>query len=303
MADAPIRIEPNLTGAASFPGAMSVSGMGVDPAPQIGPPPRIAAPETYLDMTTVLALVFSMLLIAGAIAMGNTDASFVDVPSILIVILGTIAVTCMSYTARELRLGLPMIRGSVVRNVFNPTLVAREMLEIAILSRKKGILQLPAHIDDLENHPFLSDTLQMVADGFTANDIDRLTHQEIDGMVDRYRRAAGMLRRASEIAPAMGLIGTLIGLVQMLVALDDPGSIGPAMALALITTFYGAIMGSVVLAPLAAKLERNANEDVLIKTLVQTGALAIVAQENPRKLELELNALLPPDLRVHYFDT
>jgi chemotaxis protein MotA len=263
---------------------------------------RIARAEATVDWVTILAMIFSILLVVVGISMGNQNANFLDVPSILIVILGTIAVTCISYTGRELRLALPIIRSSIVRMVYAPARLASDLIDLAVITRRRGLLILNMHTDQLERNPFLNDVMQMVTDGMTAPEIDRLVHQDIDMMLEGYKKAAGMLRRASEIAPAMGLIGTLIGLVQMLVALDDPSSIGPAMALALLTTFYGAIMGTMVLAPLAAKLERNANEEMMIKSLVQTTALAMIAQTNPRKLELDLNSLLPPDQRVRYFD-
>jgi chemotaxis protein MotA len=273
---------------------------GIDNRPD--PVIRITPPETSFDMMTILALFASVGLITGAIAMGNQNANFFDIPSVLIVILGTLTVTCTSYTIKEVAMAWPVIVGSIRRSGFAPSRVARELLDLAVVARRRGILPLANYNRELSAHPFLQQVVQMLSDGLPAVDIDRLIHHDIDVMLDGYKRAAGMLRRASEIAPAMGLIGTLIGLVQMLVALDDPSTIGPAMALALLTTFYGAIMGSVVLAPLAAKIERNANDDMLIKLLIHTAALNILAQGNPRKLELDLNAQLPPDARVQYFD-
>lgn len=289
MADSPFRTEPRLTNANLTENR---------PEPVIS----IARPVSYTDWITIFSMIFSLLLVAVGIAMGNQNASFIDVPSILIVILGTITVTFTSYTGREIGLAMPVIWGSIVRQVFNPSTLARELLDLTVITRRRGILALNIYADQLARHPFMENTLQMAADGMTAPEVARLVHQDIDMMLEGYKKAAGMLRRASEIAPAMGLIGTLIGLVQMLVSLDDPASIGPSMALALLTTFYGAIMGTMVLAPLAAKLERNANEEVLIKTLIQTTALAMLAQINPRKLELDLNSHLPPDQRIRYFD-
>lgn len=262
---------------------------------------RIAAAKSYLDLTSIIGIVMSIALITVAILMGN-GANFFDLPSVFIVILGTIFVTVTSYTGRELRLAIPTVRGSFLRSVFNPAQVAREILDLAVLVRKRGILSLGVYSSEIRNNPDLYNATQMVADGLTAPEIDRLINQDMDITMDSYRKAAGMMRRASEIAPAMGLVGTLIGLVQMLVSLENPAAIGPAMALALLTTFYGAVMGSVVLGPLAAKLERNAAEDQLVKSLIHAGMLAIISQENPRKLEMELNSLLPPDLRISYFD-
>ena len=118
--------------------------------------------------------------------------------------------------------------------------------------------------------------------------------QDLDALVERHRRSASILRRGSEIAPAMGLIGTLIGLVQMLADLQNPETIGPSMAVALLTTFYGAILGTAVLAPMAAKLERNSNDEAMIRTLTMMAMASIARQDNPRRLEMLLNSELPP---------
>lgn len=282
------------------------------PAPMFAAPPttdgrpdpsiKVAGPETYFDSTTVVALALSWLMIMAAIWLGNANARFFDIASVLLVILGTISVTATSYTTRELARAWPLMLGTWQRKIFNPEKLAQELLDIAVLARKRGILALSAHAREMEKNPFLSDATQMVTDGLAAPEIDRLIHQDIEVTLDGYRKAAGMMRRASEIAPAMGLVGTLIGLVQMLVALDNPATIGPAMALALLTTLYGAVMGSVVLAPLAAKIEHNAHDEVLVKTMIHAAMVSILAQENPRKLEMDLNTLLPPDRRVRYFE-
>jgi chemotaxis protein MotA len=100
----------------------------------------------------------------------------------------------------------------------------------------------------------------------------------------------------------MGLIGTLIGLVQMLGSLDDPSSIGPAMAVALLTTFYGAVLANMVFNPLAGKLERNSHIESTVSQIYTIGAASISRQENPRRLEMMLNTILPPDNRVAFFD-
>ena len=142
----------------------------------------------------------------------------------------------------------------------------------------------------------------MVTDGYSADDIYQLLGQEVDSLAERHRRSASIVRRASEVAPAMGLIGTLVGLVQMLAQLDDPASIGPAMAVALLTTFYGAIMGTVILGPLAAKLERNSNDETMSKRLILTAMESIARQENPRRLEMLLNSELPPEHRIRFFN-
>jgi chemotaxis protein MotA len=141
----------------------------------------------------------------------------------------------------------------------------------------------------------------MAIDDMSYADVEAIMRQEATATHARHKRAAEVVRRAAEVAPAMGLIGTLVGLVQMLRNLDDPAAIGPGMAVALLTTFYGAIMGTMVLAPLADKLERNAAEERRINHLYILTVLSIIRRDNPRRLEILLNAVAAPEDRVSYF--
>jgi chemotaxis protein MotA len=176
------------------------------------------------------------------------------------------------------------------------------MLELAELARRNGVLSFAEILPKIKGEPFLAKAVTMLMDGFPAEEVERVMRREVDEMVGRHRKSASVLRKAAEIAPAMGLIGTLIGLVQMLGNLDDPGTIGPSMAIALITTFYGAVLANMVFAPLAAKLERNSSEEALVFNLYALAAASISRKENPRRLEMLLNALLPQSLRVRFFD-
>ena len=142
----------------------------------------------------------------------------------------------------------------------------------------------------------------MVVDQTPGPEIEKVMRQEMHAIVARHLKSVSIFRRAAEVAPAMGLIGTLVGLVQMLGRLEDPSTIGPAMAVALLTTFYGAVLGSMVFGPLASKLERNSNEETLVNKVYLMGAASISRQENPRRLELLINSVLPPAKRVRYFD-
>lgn len=275
---------------------LSATAQGADPVVKIRPPRSTA------DAFTIGGALGALALIAGAIAYGQSNASFIDLPSIMIVVLGTMAATCISYTGEEMRHVLGILGSTMARQIRKPSVLARQLMDIATLCRKKGTLSLSAIDAELRRDPLIHRAMQLVIDGYTGDDIDRVLSQEIDALVERHRRSASILRRASEIAPAMGLIGTLVGLVQMLAALDNPSAIGPAMALALITTFYGAIMGLVLLAPLAGKLERNSNDEAMVRILIMNAAVSIARQENPRRLEMLLNSELPPDERIVYFD-
>jgi chemotaxis protein MotA len=262
----------------------------------------LSDPIEEIDQTTIIGLVVSLALIIVAVWMGQSQANFFNLPSVFIVILGTLAVTAISYTSDELSEALHIIKGSVVRLVPNLTEYANTLMGISVIAKKRGLLTVTNHDTILNKNEFLKQSMQLVADGFLPQDIEFFLTQEIQTSVEKHKAAASVLRRASEIAPGMGLIGTLVGLVQMLSQLNSPETIGPAMAVALLTTFYGAIMGTVVLAPLAAKVERNANEDMLLKNLIITGATSMARQENPRRLEILLNSLLPERLRIRYFN-
>jgi chemotaxis protein MotA len=263
---------------------------------------EIRRPQRYIDFATILGLVFALALIATAILIGQSNANFFNASAMFIVVFGTMAVTSVSYTGEELGKAWRIIAASFLRRVHNPGQVAHQLLDLAVMTRKRGLLALTSVEDELAKDPFLNYAAQMAADGIEADEIDRIISQDIDSQVERHRISAGIVRRASEIAPGMGLIGTLVGLVQMLAQLENPESVGPAMAVALLTTFYGAVLGTVVLGPLAAKLERNANQDMLVKSLIREAMTGIARQENTRRLEMTLNSILPPKDRIRYFN-
>jgi chemotaxis protein MotA len=263
---------------------------------------RIQRPHISADLATILGLLLTFVLITVAILIGKSGANFFNFPSILIVVFGTATVTAISYSTDELRKAWTVITHSFVQLKVEPSVMATQLMDISMVARKKGMLALSTLEAELRKYPHLANAVQILTDGYNGDDIERVLFQEMDALQERHRRSASILRRAAEVAPAMGLIGTLIGLVQMLADLENPESIGPAMAVALLTTFYGAIIGMAVLAPMAAKLERNSNDEALIRTLIVTTMASIARQENPRRLEMLLNSELPPDQRIQYFD-
>lgn len=284
---------------------MSDTAQAADTGPDIGgsiPVVKIQGPYKKADLATILGATFAIGLIAAAIIAGQSNANFFNVPSLLIVLFGTMAATAISYTPEELAKAGNIIAKSTMRRVQPPGLLASSLLDMAVVAKKKGILALSNYDSEMAKDSFLMRAIQMVVDGYNPEDVERLLTQEIDALAERHRRSASVTRRASEVAPAMGLIGTLVGLVQMLADLENPEAIGPAMAVALLTTFYGAILGTVIMAPLAVKLEKNSTDETLIKSLITTAAVSIARQENPRRLEMLLNSELPPSERIRYFD-
>ncbi|MEQ8357335.1 MAG: MotA/TolQ/ExbB proton channel family protein [Kiloniellaceae bacterium] len=274
------------------------TGAGGQPAaemkiPRLGP---------TIDLATLLGVGGAFAMIAGAMALSGQAAAFLDVPSILIVVGGTFLVTTVSFSLTEVGQAQGLMFRAAVYQSDSPADAVVQALYLADLARKRGRLALQTVTEGLHYAPFLYRAITMVVDGIPAEEVERILNRESETTFERHHRSAGVLRRAGEVAPAMGLIGTLIGLVQMLGNLDDPSAIGPAMAVALLTTFYGAVLANMVFTPLANKLERNAQIEATVRQVYTIGAASISRQENPRRLEMMLNTILPPDHRVAYFD-
>ena len=271
----------------------SAQGLGVVGAPRLSP---------TVDFATLLGVSGAFVMIAAAMVLGGQPSAFIDIPAILIVIGGTFLVTSVSFTLAEVGQAQGLMMRAAVYHAETPENAVLQALYLADLARKRGRLALQTVTDDLRQSPFLYRAITLVVDGMPAEEVERILAQDTHATYERHLRSAGVLRRAGEVAPAMGLIGTLIGLVQMLGNLDDPSSIGPAMAVALLTTFYGAVLANMVFTPLATKLERNAQVESVVRQIYTIGAASISRQENPRRLELMLNTVLAPSRRVEYFD-
>lgn len=272
-------------------------------APRAGAPASYDVPSsgTTVDGALLFGLTGAFVLIGSAIMLGDSIQSFLDFPSVLIVLLGTFAVTLVSFSVGEVFTVIPLL----LRTVFPPSRNVRRACERALnlaeIARRNGILALDHVLPQLSGEPFLQRAVAMAVDGGAPERVENVLGTEIEATSERMTRAANVLRRAAEVAPAMGLIGTLIGLVQMLANLKDPNAIGPAMAVALLTTFYGAVLAYMVFAPLAAKVDRNAADERQIQQIYMVAASSIARQENPRQLETLLNTILPPSQRLDFY--
>ena len=263
---------------------------------------RIGRARTNLDLATVVGLVCGFGMVAAAIILGGSPESFFNPPSVLIVVGGTFAITTACFSAAEMGRTFNTVSKALFYSTREPSDAATQVLQIAELARKKGVLALQNILGSIPGEPFLHKGISMVVDGTPGEEIENIMRGDLQATTQRHAKSSNVLRRMGEISPAMGLIGTLIGLVQMLGNLDDPATIGPSMAVALLTTFYGAVLANMVFLPLAAKLERNSQHEALINSVYLMGATSIGHQENPRRLEMLLNSVLPPTQRVRYFD-
>lgn len=254
-----------------------------------------------IDIATVTGLAGGVLLIIAAMLLGGSIGGFVDIPAMLIVFLGTFAVTSISFSVSDILRSQKVVLKSILNVSRDPAETALGTLQIAERARRDGVLSLQDFFDEGRGDDFLVRGLGLVLDGAPAQEAEQVMRTEMYAIADRHNKGADILRRAAEVAPAMGLIGTLVGLVQMLGNLDDPAAIGPAMAVALLTTFYGAVLGSMVFGPLASKLGRKSDEEALLNEIYLLGITSIARQEHPRRLETLLNTILPPAKRISYF--
>lgn len=255
-----------------------------------------------LDVATVLGVLGAFAIIAAAMILGGSPESFVDLPALLIVFGGTFLVTTASHTLADVWATQSIAWRAIVYNVEDPSGAARKILHLADRARHAGPLALLEIGRNISRSPFLDQAIQLVADGMPVEEIEQILTQERIATHERHLRSTSVLRRAGEVAPAMGLIGTLVGLVQMLGNLNDPSTIGPSMAVALLTTFYGAILANMLFNPVASKLERNSETESMVQQIYTLGAASISRQENPRRLEVRINSILSPAQRVNFFD-
>jgi chemotaxis protein MotA len=263
---------------------------------------RIFPARSSVDVATVIGITCGFAMIIAAIVLGGSPESFINPPSILIVIGGTFAITTACFSTADMGRTFRVAGKTVFHTSRTPSEASTQVLQIAEIARKKGVLALQNILGSIESEPFLHKGILMVVDGTPGEEIETIMRRDLQATTQRHIQSTNVLRKMGEFAPAMGLIGTLIGLVQMLGNLDDPKTIGPSMAVALLTTFYGAVLANIVFLPLASKLEKNSREETLINSVYMMAATSIGHQENPRRLEMLLNSILPPTQRVRYFD-
>ena len=247
-----------------------------------------------MDIGTIIGLLMAFGLII--LGMGSFVTAFVDFPSLLIVLGGTLGAIFVFFPMENL-MGL----GGVIRNVFfakpaqSSTLIAT-IIDFAGRARREGILSLQNAGNETDDIFFVKG-INLVVDGIEESVIEEILTTEIDFLEDRHKKGADMLATMGALSPAFGMIGTLIGLVIMLQNLEDTSAIGPAMAIALITTFYGAVLANVVFIPFSGKLRQRSEQEMLLKRLTLEGVLAISSGNNPRVVEQKLNSYLAPKLR------
>ncbi len=251
-----------------------------------------------MDITSVVGFLLAWLLIGGSIAMGSAPVqSFIDIPSVLVVLGGCTAAVMMAFPLGAL-LSLPKV---MLKAFFNKSVdlqeLIKQMVSLAETARRDGLLALEGRLAEIK-HPLIRSGIKMAVDGSDAETIELVLRTDMESTNKRHRTGKALLEQGGRFAPAYGMIGTLMGLIMMLSNMEDPSSIGAGMAVALVTTLYGAILANVVFQPFAEKLGGVSQQELRAMEMVVRGVLAIQGGESPRALEQRLRTFLAPSQRV-----
>jgi len=249
-----------------------------------------------MDLATIIGIFLAFGLVASAIVVGGSPLVFINLPAMLIVIGGTIGATLVNYPLGHVIGVIGVVKNTFFTKSKDPATIIEQFLDYANRARREGILSLEPLLKEVDDD-FLRKGLQLTVDGLEPQTIQEILETEISYLEERHETGAEILGIMGAFAPAMGMIGTVIGLVQMLQTMNDPSTIGPAMAVALLTTFYGAILANLVFNPMSGKLKTRSKQEVLGREMILEGILSISKGENPRIIAEKLNSYLPPKSR------
>ncbi|MAO15106.1 motility protein A [Marinobacter sp.] len=250
-----------------------------------------------MDILTLVGLLAGILIVVLAMLANATVITFLNLPGLAIVLGGTFAVTLIKFRMPSVVSAFRLaFRSAFTDRLPRPAELIREVGVLARVVRKEGILGLENHETDDE---FLQKAINLCVDGHPPELVEESLLQETQQTAERYEVAERVFRGIGESAPAIGMLGTLVGLVQMLNTLDDPSSIGPAMAIALLTTLYGAFIAQLIALPLADKLQLKAEDDSRNQMLIITSIKSIMRGENPRVMTELLSSYVTPEHRTN----
>jgi len=251
-----------------------------------------------MDLATLIGLFLGMSLVGYAIFTGAGDkaGAFIDPLSFMIVIGGSIAAVLTSFPlVNFLRSGKTISKAFLHKEQSSQKLID-DLVGYAEIARRDGILSLENAIKDADD-PFIIQGIQMAVDGTDPELIEAIMNNELEAIAERHGKGKAIFDAIGKYAPAYGMIGTLVGLVIMLMNMDDPDAIGPGMAVALLTTMYGSIFANMFALPLADKLGLRSNDELLLKSIIIKGVMSIQSGDNPRIVEQKLKTFLPPSMR------
>lgn len=222
--------------------------------------------------------------------------SFIDIPSFMITVGGAVTATITAFPLNKFTNALKSVGKIAKPAVIDPTNAIKEIIDLANLARREGLLALDEKAGAIEDQ-FLKKAVMFVVDGTDPEVVRNVLETEVSFIEDRHKEVVEVWDFIGTQTPAWGMIGTLVGLVMMLQNMDDPSSIGPSMAVALITTFYGSFFANYLAAPFANKMKLYSKQEMVVKEIIIEGILAVAAGENPRMIEEKLKVFISPSLR------
>lgn len=253
-----------------------------------------------MDIGTLIGLVGGVIIVLyGIISSGGSLIDYWDTPSVIIVIGGALAATIMAYPLNKFKKVVAITKSAFFNKSLSPISIIKELIELANVARREGLLALEEAGQRTEDE-FLKKGIMLIVDGTDPELVRNILETELVFLEERHAEGRALYETLATYGPAFGMVGTLIGLINMLGDLDDPSTLGPSMAVALITTLYGSLIANAFAAPMADKLKYKSNEEVLVKEVVVEGLLSIQAGENPRIIEEKLKTFLPPELRAKF---
>jgi len=250
-----------------------------------------------MDLMTVIGILITWALVFSAMMQGGNGMAYVDFPSILITVGGTVGAMIATCPADRAKTTLGIFKSAFFTNNKDMVVLVQTIVSFAEKARREGLLSLEGSAAELTDNNFLRKSIQLVVDGTDPELVRAILDTEIGILEGRHAQNKSLLDSGAELAPAFGMLGTLVGLIAMLGELSNIDALGPGMALALITTLYGSMMANMVFIPISKKLAVRSGEEVQSLELVVEGVLAIQAGENPRIVEEKLKVYLPPKQR------
>ncbi|MDY0132886.1 MAG: motility protein A [Desulforegulaceae bacterium] len=244
-----------------------------------------------MDITSIIGIVAGFSAIIGTIMLGSGIGLFINIPSIMIVFGGTISAALVGYPLPDFMKLIKATSRVFKFKIEDPQNLIDRLIEISNKARKGGLLSIEGDINSIED-PYFASALQMTVDGVKTGDIAQVMQKKMAMVQQENKIGISIFSSLGAYAPAFGMVGTLIGLIQMLASLDDPSSIGPKMAVAMITTFYGSILANLLFLPMADKLRQRNTQEITNMNLLFEGVISIREGEHPRLMEEKLKVYL-----------
>ncbi|MFU0788417.1 flagellar motor protein MotP [Cerasibacillus sp. JNUCC 74] len=253
------------------------------------------------DILTPFGITMGFIMIMLAILTNSSTSEaanlFLDLSSIFIVIGGLIASMLINFKFEQIKLTRKVLSEAFHKNDQQLPQLIELFVHLSERARREGILALENELEEVKD-PFIKKGILLAVDGIEPEVIKDILEAEIIAVEDRHYRGRQLIEKAGEYAPSWGMIGTLVGLVLMLNSLQDPASLGPSMAVALLTTLYGTVLSNLVFIPMASKLESKTEEEVFIKQVIIEGVIGVQSGQNPRILEEKLSAFLSNEVKA-----